>query len=241
MHETRLEQNRHRPVVEQYAFDDNGKAEGRQQLARHEDQAVNGRDPTRVERHDPVDRGERDGDRVEDDAGGAYYFEARAGIGERRMVVLEGKLAEQVLQHEPDRKVNHSADHEAAVVEEIAQNIGVFFEVLAYTRIGDGIEWHRPRIKPGHGKEQRNKQQDQQRQRAHGGPEDAPDHRAPSAAGHVTDHDDGHRPKAYAQPIHVREQVSAEEDRRVREGEEKRDHARDAADDERPLPDDLDD
>ncbi len=168
-------------------------------------------------------------------------LEARAGVGERRTVVLEGKLAEQVLQHKPDRKVDHGADHEAAVVQVIPQDIRVFFQVLANGRILDGIEWHRPRIKPRHGKEERNEQQDQQRQRAHGGPEDAPDHRAPSAAGHVTDHDDGHRPKAYAQPIHVREQVSAEEDGGVRKGEEKRDHARDAADDERSPPDDLDD
>src|SRR6267378_8183007 len=106
-------------MVEENAFDDNRKAEGRYQLARHEQKAIDGRDPTRVERHDPVDRGERDGERVQDDAGGAYYFEARAGVGERRIVVLEGKLAEQVLEHEPDRKVNHSADHEAAEVKVI--------------------------------------------------------------------------------------------------------------------------
>src|SRR4029077_20032664 len=38
-----------------------------------------------------------------------------------------------------------------------------------------------------------------------------------------------------------REQVSAEEDGRVRKGEEQRDHGRDDADDERSPPDDLDD
>src|SRR5208282_4544296 len=97
-----------------------------------------------------------------DDAWGAYYLEARAGVGKRRTVVLERKLAEQVLQHEPDGKVDHGADHEAAVVQVIPQDERMFFQVLTNGRIVDGSKRHRPRIKPRHSKEHRNEQHYQQ-------------------------------------------------------------------------------
>ncbi len=57
----------------------------------------------------------------------------------------------------------------------------------------------------------------------------------------MADHDDGHRAEADAQPIHVGDEVAAEELGGVGEGDEERDHARNRADHERAPPHRLDD
>ncbi len=86
-----------------------------------------------------------------------------------------------------------------------------------------------------------NEEQNHQRHGAHGGAENTPDDGAPSAAGHVADHHDRHGAERNAEPVHVGDEVAAEEFCRVGERNVERDERCYAADKEGALADGFDD
>ena len=101
-----LEQRHHRLVVGHDCLDHNHEANGRQQLTSDKDEAVNRGYPVRVERHDPVNHGEANRERVQNEARRSYAAEARTQVFDRRIILL-GRLAQQrPSDHDPYCEIN---------------------------------------------------------------------------------------------------------------------------------------
>src|SRR5579864_9404603 len=242
MDEVRAQQLRHGLVPEQNALDDHGEAEGGDQLSGYEQQAVDSRDPAGIERHDPVNGGKRNRERVEDDAGAADCFETEAVGAHRWRVLLSRPARQQVREEIPDCEVNNRSPDEAGPVQVTAHHEAVVLQVLADDRILNGFERHRPGVESGYTEYcNRNEEGSHQRNRAHGCAEDAADHHPPSATGQMTNHEDHHGAEAYAQPIHERNEIAAEEGLRIGEAQGNRNDGGHDTDIQRAASDQLDD
>ena len=78
----------HGLVVEEDALDDDREAHCRENFTNQDRQAEDGGDPTGIERHDPVDDGEGDGEAVENEAGPGNSFELRSVVRSVRVIAL---------------------------------------------------------------------------------------------------------------------------------------------------------
>ena len=136
---------RHGLVVEENAFDDHREAHGGQHFADEDDEAEDGRDPAGIERHDPVDRGEGDGEAVEDQPGSSDGLEALGVVGGAGAVGLLGPLRQQEREQIPDGEIENCAIDEAVRGE---VGFGDVFEVLAQVLVGDVFERLRPDVDP---------------------------------------------------------------------------------------------
>src|SRR5215831_10245633 len=106
--------------------------------------------------------------------------------------------------------------------------------VDVWIRHGIGVNSpDRPRINAmlQHRDDHRDEEDREQRQRAHGGAEDAANDGAPTASGEVADHKDRHGTEGDAEPAHEAEEISAIELVGARHGEDDGADAEDNAND----------
>src|SRR5579862_5831548 len=191
--EVRLQHLGHGLVVVENALDHDREAHGGEHFTDENDQAEDGRDPTGIERHDPIDGRERNGESVEDEARTGDGFESFGVVGGAGAVGLLRPVREQERKHVSDGEVDDGADDEASAVEISALDEAVLRQMLADVRILNRLQGHEPRIDAmlqdrNHHGDEKNRQQ---RKRAHGRAENAADDHAPAAAREVADHEDG--------------------------------------------------
>src|ERR1700733_7145220 len=87
----------HRLAFAEDPLDYYAETEGGKRLARNEDEAVDGRDPARLQRHHPIDHGKGDGERVDDESKSTHDAEAQRALTRYR--VLFGRPAIQEVGH----------------------------------------------------------------------------------------------------------------------------------------------
>ncbi len=107
----------------------------------------------------------------------------------------------------------------------------MFPEMLIFN-VGERL---RPYVQVANSKNHGDKEEREQRQRAHGRAQNAANDCTPSAAGKVADHENRHGAEGNTQPAHEAEQVSAVELLGTNEGQDNGDDCKDAADHERAL------
>src|SRR5256885_16118900 len=209
--EIRLQHLRHGLVVEENAFNHDREAHGREHFADEDDEAEDGRNPAGVERHDPVNRGEGDGEGVKDEAGPGYGFKFLRVVRCTGAIGLARPHREQEGQHIPDHEVDDGANDEARLVQVRVLNQAVLFQMLADVGVLNRFGGHRPGINAvlHDSDDDRNEENREQRQGAHGSTEDGADDHSPSATSQGTDHHDGHRAKRHGQPAQEYEQIAA--------------------------------
>src|SRR5450759_924648 len=183
----------YRLALAEDALDDHGKAESGERFTRDEEQAVDGRDPARLQRHHPVDHSEGNRERVDDESNGAYGAETQRALALNR-VLLGGPAIQEVGHPEPDGEVEDVAQQDAVEVEIAVRD---FRDLGVGQSIGPG-----PEIQLGQVQQNRNEEHEHEGQRHHARLQDAANHRAPGAADQVVKHQDGHASERKAEPEH---------------------------------------
>src|SRR5580704_1222722 len=241
--EVGLKHVRHRLVVVKNPLDDYGETHGGKHFADEDDQAEDGRDPTGIERHDPVDGSESDGEAVEDESRAGDCFEFLRVVGSIGAITLLRPHRKQKREEIPDQEINNGANDEAGWIQIRSLDETVLLEVLANVRVLNCVQGHQPRIDAmlQHGNDDRDKEEGEARQGAHGGALDAANDDAPSTTGQVANHDNRHGTERNSQPAHESEQVSAEKLVGTRDSEDHGGDSEHDANHQRPLGDPADD
>ncbi len=159
--------------------------------------------PVRVERHQPVDRGEGGGQAVEAQGRRGDALHAAEGARLGRFVLAQGHPVEHPHRHHPDGEVDGGAQDEEVAVE--------IPGLLLDHRVGGDRLGARPDVDLLEPQDDRHEQQQHQRQGAGRRAERSPDHQPPGAAGHLVQQRHGVAAQGDAQPEEPGHQVGAVE------------------------------
>src|ERR1017187_7566273 len=224
MHVAGLENSSHRPLTHEEQAHEERERHARDGLAADHVHAVDCRVPVRVERHEEVDRGDRDEQAVDGEAGRRDELHPALEAWRGRVVLLFRKAAQRLREDRPQEQADGQADREegrvhvgGAVPQDlVARNPG---------RIGPRVEMPEP-------EKERDREESDERERARRRLEDATDDEAPRAARHVVEHRDREASQGHAEDEDERHEVRAVELGGVQNEAGRRDDAGKRPDDE---------
>ena len=186
---------------------DDRECHGRQRLPTHDEHAVHRREPVRLERHEPVERRERNRQAVAEQSAGAEHLHLARDRRIAGLILFERPFAEQKRDDVPDREVDGRS-------REKERHIQVRLLPLQ-NRIDRHTVRISPRIQRMHTERDRNEEDRHQRQRAGRRAENASNDHTPGAAGHLVHHREPERAECNRQQPHVGREERANELRRV--------------------------
>ena len=195
-----------RPSAEPHK-DRNQKRHRRKTLTTEDEHAVDGREPVRLEGHQPVERRKRDRQAVRDEPAGAQKLHAARDSRIGRLVLLERPRVQEIGERVPDQKIDTRTHDEERRVE-----VHVFVLQRLVARNERRI---RPAVQAVHAEENRQKERREHRQRPRRGTDRPSDDDAPRAAGELVHHAERQGSERDPEHEHVRHQVRLQELRDV--------------------------
>src|SRR6185503_3119042 len=108
----RLEPQRERLLARKHRLQDHHQTHGRQALAHDDNESEDGREPTGIEGHDPIDGGEANGEGVENQSGRSQPAETRTQVLYRGSILLIRPADKRPGHQDPDDEINdRTTDH----------------------------------------------------------------------------------------------------------------------------------
>ena len=192
------------PVVHQAAQDENDERHRGERADDHENHAVDGGEPSGLERHDPVNHRKRYGHAPQDQPWAAdalqIFREARVAAG----ILLARPFIQEMRQTHQNGEINYGAHDEKVRVQvrQLEMVIGIGGHIFG--RIHPGVNL----LHPDH---DRDEEQRHHSKSARAGLQQTANGIAPPAAGEVMHHQDRHASQRNHQPVHIGEEISMQD------------------------------
>ena len=185
------------------AHHEDDESERGEHLQDHENHAVDGGEPMRLERHEPIDGKESHRQAVKDQSRSAHGFETNGETRVGGAVLSVRPMGQSAGDAQPHQEIDDVADQEKRQVQirllEFQDSVG-----------GNEIGMH-PGVKSAEAEKKRKDQDDEQRHGARACFERTADGQSPKASREVVHHQEGGAAQGKAKPEDVGQQVGAKE------------------------------